>query len=100
MNDKHWHMPANKDKALMLAQRQLSEFVYDAINLEGINMTLPEVQTLLEGITVGGHKLSDQQITLNQANAWKQLFRWIKEDGFLVNKSMVCELHGIAAKEE
>jgi hypothetical protein len=58
----------------MLAKRQLSEFVCDAVNLEGINMTLQEVQTLLEGITVGGHKLSDQQITVNQGNAWRLLF--------------------------
>ena len=58
-HDTHWNMPPNRPKALMLAKRQLSELVYDAVNLEGINMTLPEVQTLLEGITVGGHKLSD-----------------------------------------
>ncbi len=100
MKDKHWQMPPNKNKALMLAQRQLSELVYDAVNLEGINMTLPEVQTLLDGITVGGHKLSDQQITLNQANAWKQLFAWIKADAFQPSQQISCELHAIAAKEE
>ncbi len=100
MKSKQWKIQANKDKALMLAQRQLSEFVYDAVNLEGINMTLPEVQTLLDGITVGGHKISDQQITLNQANAWRQLFAWIKADNFAVNQHTACELHAIAAKEE
>ena len=100
MKDKHWQMPPNKNKALMLAQRQLSEFVYDAVNLEGINMTLPEVQTLLDGITVGGHKVSDQQITINQANAWKQLFSWIKADDFLPSQQIACKLHAIAAKEE
>ena len=57
---------ANKKVALMLAKRSLAELVCDAVNLEGINFTLPEVQTLLEGITVGGHKLHDQEITLNQ----------------------------------
>lgn len=100
MKDKHWQMSPNKNKALMLAQRQLSEFVYDAVNLEGINMTLPEVQTLLDGITVGGHKISDQQIAINQANAWKQLFTWIKTDDFQPNQKISCELHAIAAKEE
>ena len=56
----------------MLACKQLSELVCDAVNLEGINFTLPEIQTLLDGITVGGHKLSDQQIALNQAEAWQR----------------------------
>lgn len=56
----------NKKIALMLAKRSLPELVCDAVNLEGINFTLPEVQTLLDGITVGGHRLHDQEITLNQ----------------------------------
>ncbi|OJA03717.1 cell filamentation protein Fic, partial [Bathymodiolus thermophilus thioautotrophic gill symbiont] len=36
----------NQRKALFLAKKQLSELVYDAVNLEGIKYTLPEVQTL------------------------------------------------------
>ena len=72
MIEKHWGMKPNLDKALMIAKRQLAEFVYDAVNLEGLNFSLPEIQTLLDGITVGGHKLSDQQIAINQGNAWRQ----------------------------
>ena len=98
--DTYWNMPSNKEKALMLAQRQLSEFVCDAVNLEGINMTLPEVQTLLDGVTVGGHKLSDQQITLNQATAWRQLFAWIKKGMFTLESKTACELHAIAGEKE
>ncbi len=64
MKDNHWNMKPNKAKALMMVKRQLAELVYDAVNLEGINFTLPEIQTLLDGITVGGHKLSNQQIVL------------------------------------
>ena len=40
MKDLHWQIPPNPATALMLAKRQLSEFVCDAVNLEGINMTL------------------------------------------------------------
>jgi len=98
--DTVWHMPANRARALMLAKRQLSELVCDAVNLEGINLTLPEVQTLLDGITVGGHKVSDQEITLNQAAAWRTLFRWVERDEFVVSAEKACELHAIAAKNE
>lgn len=100
MPDRQWLMIPNKEKALMLAKRQLSEFVFDAVNLEGIHMTLPEVQTLLEGITVGGYKLSDQQIVVNQANAWRQLFEWVSADRFDIRRETACRLHAIAAKEE
>lgn len=100
MNDTIWHMIPDKPKALMLAKRQLAELVYDAVNLEGLAFTLPEIQTLLDGITVGGHKLADQQIALNQADAWRILFTWIEKDQFAITAETVCALHGIAAREE
>ena len=86
--DTHWRIPPNQPKALMLAKRQLSELVYDAVNLEGINFTLPEVQTLLDGVTVGGRKLSDQQITLNQAAAWRLLFELVEQNQFEVSEAV------------
>ncbi|WP_246069484.1 Fic family protein [Marinobacter piscensis] len=84
----------------MLAQREVSVFVYDAVQLEGLNFTLPEVQTLMQGITVGGHRLSDQQIATNQADAWKELFRLIRENQFELTQDCACSLHRIAGKEE
>jgi len=78
MKDQRWGMKPNREKAIMLAKRQLAEFVCDAVNLEGLNFTLPEIQTLLDGITVGDHKLSDQQIAVNQGAAWRTLFQWIE----------------------
>lgn len=72
----------NVRKAVFLAKRLLSELVYDAVNLEGICYTLPEIQTLLDGITVGGHKISDQNIALNQANAWHVLFDLVLNEKF------------------
>lgn len=98
--DTVWHMPPNKARALMLAKRQLSELVYDAVNLEGIPFTLPEIQTLLDGITVGGHKVTDQEIALNQANAWRTLFRWVEQGDFSISAQRACELHAIAGKNE
>ncbi len=84
----------------MLAKRQLAEFVCDAVNLEGINFTLPEIQTLLNGITVGGHKVANQQIALNQAETWRTLFELIEKNQFEITLEKVCFLHRIAARDE
>ena len=100
MEDLRWDMQPNRAKALMLAKRQLSEFVCDAVNLEGLNFTLPEIQTLLDGITVGGHKLSDQQIAVNQGAAWRTLFQWLEQNQFEITAQKACKLHRIAGKEE
>ena len=90
----------NRDKALMLAKREVGVFVHDSVLLEGINLTLPEVNTLLEGITVGGHKLSDQQIAVNQGNAWRYLFSAVKNHDFSLTAEFACSLHALAGKEE
>lgn len=100
MKETRWDMNPNKGKAIMLAKRQLAELVCDAVNLEGINFTLPEIQTLLEGITVGGHKLTDQQVAINQAETWRKLFELLENNHFEINVETVCALHLIAAKEE
>lgn len=94
------NMKPNRPKALMLAKREIGVLVHDSVLLEGINFTLPEVNTLLEGITVGGHKLSDQQITINQGNAWRFIFDAIANGSFALVKEFVLSLHAIAAKEE
>ena len=100
MKETRWNMKPNKAKAIMLAKRQLAEFVCDAVNLEGINFTLPEIQTLLDGITVGGHRVTDQQIALNQADTWRTLFELIEKNQFEITLEKVCALHLIAAKDE
>jgi len=90
----------NIEKALMLARREVGVLVHDSVLLEGINFTLPEVNTLLEGVTVGGHSLSDQQIAVNQGNAWRYLFAAVKNGEFCFSLDFVCALHAVAGKEE
>lgn len=90
----------NRDKALMLAQREIASLVHNAVELEGIHFTLPEIQTLLDGITVGGHKLGDQKIAVNQGNAWRQLFSAIKNKTFELSAKFACDLHAVAGEEE
>lgn len=85
---------------MWLAKREVSVLVYDAVQLEGINFTLPEIQTLLEGITVGGHKVSDQQVAINQSKAWEHLFKAIATDTFEFSLAFANTLHGIAGEQE
>lgn len=98
--DSMWAMKPNVPLALQLAKRDVPALVYDAVNLEGVAMTLPEVQTILDGITVGGHKISDQNMALNQAKAWKRLFDLVGKGQFRFDKDTALLLHGIAGKEE
>ncbi len=90
----------NMATAPIPAKREVSALVHDAVQLEGINFTLPEIQTLLGGFTVGGHKLSDQQVATNQADAWRFLFELVGAGRFSVSEEVACEIHALAGKEE
>ena len=91
---------SNPERYLFLAKKDKTDFVYNTAALEGNAMTYPEVETLLDGITVGGHKLSDEQQVLNQARSLDLLFELIAENKFMLNKTILCSLHAQVAKDE
>jgi Fic family protein len=78
----------------------LPEYVWDAGVLEGNPFTFPEVKTLLEGVTVGGRKLSDQEQILNLAESSKFLVDLVKSREFKLEKSTFCSLHALVARNE
>lgn len=80
--------------------RMLPEFVWDASVLEGNPLTFPEVKTLMDGVTVGGRKVSDQEQVLNLAESSKHLLALVKSGKFLLNKSTFTELHALVAAKE
>jgi Fic family protein len=88
------------NKALFDAKKIIAQIVTDVVNLEDINFTVPEVQTLLDGITVGGHKLQDELIALNQIKAWKFLFSSLEQNSFAVTEDFLLQLHDLVANQE
>lgn len=90
----------NYELSFFLAKKDKIDYVYNTSALEGNAMTYPEVETLLDGITVGGHKLSDEQMVLNQNRSVNLLFDLIKENDFDLNKEIFLKLHNEVAKEE
>lgn len=90
----------NKNLAFALARKDKIDFVYNTSALEGNAMTFPEVQTLLDGITVGGHKLSDEKQILNQNRSVELLFDLLANDEFRLDKPTILKLHSAVAFEE
>ena len=90
----------DKVRYIFLAKKDKIDFVYNTAALEGNMMTYPEVETLLEGITVGGHKLSDEQQILNQNRSVNLLYSMLEENTFVLNKEILCSLHAKVARDE
>jgi Fic family protein len=88
------------DRACFRFHRMLPEFVWDASVLEGNPFTFPEVKTLLDGVTVGGRKISDQEQILNLAESSKHLLTLVKAGRFALDKATFTDLHRIVARNE
>lgn len=80
--------------------KMLPEFVWDASVLEGNPFTFAEVKTLLDGVTIGGRKISDQEQILNLAESSKRLLAMVRSGQFSLSRTVFIELNGIVARNE
>jgi len=90
----------NKPLAIMQAKRMLPEYVFDTAQLENNPLTFPEVKTLIDGITVGGHKIRDVEQVLNIQNAWSLLFEFLQKNRFVPNKEIFVSINSAIARNE
>jgi hypothetical protein len=88
------------ERAIFRFHKMLPEYVWDAGVLEGNPFTFPEVKTLLEGVTVGGRKLSDQEQILNLAESSKHLLDLVKKREFKLDRATFCSLNALVARGE
>lgn len=91
---------ASVQRATFRFARMLPEYVWDAGVLEGNPFTFPEVKTLLDGVTVGGRKLSDQEQILNLAQSSRHLLELVRGQEFKLDKETFCALHAHVARNE
>lgn len=78
----------------------LPHLIWNAAALEGNNFTLPEVQTLLEGVTVGGRSLDDTQQILALSEGYSFVDELVGAGQFELTKSVSDEIHARVAVHE
>ncbi|TDD76683.1 cell filamentation protein Fic [Actinomadura darangshiensis] len=88
------------ERAVWRYRRSLPEFVWDAAQLEGNPFTYPEVQTLMDGVTVGGRKVSDERQVLALADASREVLDLVTGGEFVLEKATSDRLHAIIARDE
>lgn len=91
-------------KLIFLVKKLLPDVVFNMASLEGNPFTYPEVETLLDGITIGGHKVSDEQQIFNIRNGWNYLFDLVYKNDTYLNVSSLYTIFNkfneIVAKDE
>lgn len=76
------------------------DFIWEAARLEGNTFTLPEVRTLLDGVTVHGKRLEDQEQILALNDGFNELDRLVGSGAFGLSKEVSDRLHGRIAVHE
>ncbi len=87
-------------EAIATFKKGIAGHVWAAAALEGNPFTYPEVQTLIEGITVGGHKLSDERQVLNLRDGYELLRGMLQEQIFNLDKATSDALHDAIMKND
>lgn len=92
--------PCSIERARHRFRAHLPELIWNTAALEGNNFTLPEVKTLLEGVTVGGKKLEDEQQIIALSEAYNLLDEMVGSRRFSLSKDVSDQLHSLLARHE
>lgn len=88
------------DRVLWRYRRALPELVWDAAALEGNSFTYPEVQTLLDGVTVGGRRVEKADQVTALADSSRLVDDLVREGAFRLDKATSDAVHAVVARHE
>ena len=92
--------PSSVGRSRHRFRAHLPELIWNTAALEGNNFTLPEVKTLLEGVTVGGKKLEDAEQIIALSEAYNRLDEMVRAGRFWLSKEVSDQLHHLVARHE
>jgi Fic family protein len=81
-------------------EKSLADLVWNAAALEGNTFTLPEVRTLLDGVTVGGRRIEEEKQVLALVDGYSRLDDLVGAGRFALTKAASDDLHGRVATHE
>lgn len=64
---------------IFLAKKKVVQNIYNSAKLEGVNITFPDTQTILDGSLVPNIRLDDLEVILNLRDAWKFTLKQIEK---------------------
>ncbi len=85
------------EQNVFLAKRNLVDNIYSNARMEGINVTFPQTQTILEGVNVPNLKIDEIQCILNLKDAWKYVINNIENE---FNFDFVCKINEFVSRNE
>lgn len=88
------------DRVVYRFRKALPDFTWNAAAMEGNTFTLPEVKTLLDGVTVGGKRLEEAEQILALRDAITLLADLVTTGNFHLDKRTSDLIHAQVARHE
>lgn len=88
------------EKARHRFRSALPDLIWNAAALEGNTFTLPEVRTLLEGVTVHGRPLEDERQVLALSEGYSFVDEAVGNGTFRLDKQTSDAVHALVARHE
>ncbi len=86
-----------QEQNVFLAKKILVSNIYNSAKLEGLNVTYPDTQTILDGVNVPNLKLDTITCILNLRDAWKEILNTIDEE---LNLEYICKINSFVSRNE
>lgn len=86
-----------REECLFLAKKMYVELVYNTAYIEGVNVTFPQTQTIIDGGIVNNVAVSDIQTVLNLRDAWKFILNTID---IPLDLEYVCKVNEYVLRNE
>ena len=67
------------EQNVFLAKKNIIHNIYANARMEGVNITFPQTQTILEGVNVPNLKIDEIQVILNLRDAWNYVINNIQQ---------------------
>lgn len=89
-----------KEQALFIAQKLRDELIFNMAKAEGNPLTFAETSTVIHGLSVAGHKMSDLHQVENIRDGWDFVIDAVRNNRFDIDKGLFIHINAIVARDE
>lgn len=87
-------------RVVAIYNQRMAEFIWNVAKLENNPLTFVDIQTLLGGVTIGGHKVKDVEQVTNLVDSSRKLLKLIRSGRFCLDKETLMLLNNIITRNE
>lgn len=87
----------DRKENLFLAKKIFTELVFNTAYIEGVNVTFPQTQAILDGAVVNNVPVSDIQTVLNLRDAWRYCLSTLDDP---LDLKYICRINDMVSKNE